>query len=246
MKKLLLSLSVLLLSMPSYAQFTRTYTGTLVLTDPTIPGDRLFRDAIPGVCTTTKTYPGVSTGTGVHYNTYTIANTSTTASTCVTVGLTANCTEGTGAILFGSAYTGSFVPANLATNYKSDMGSSPLSGATTSMGITLAPSQVLVLVVSGVTATATCSSYALTVSAPIALPVQVNRPADVALAAYPNPVEDVLHITADKAGSYTLFNATGAAVKQIKGTEVSLRDLPGGVYMLQQNETKVATRIVKL
>jgi hypothetical protein len=248
MKQLLLSLGVLLLSLPGHAQYTRTFTGALVATDPTIPGDRLFRDGTAAACGTTKVYPSTSAGSaGVHYDTYAIGNSSTTASTCVTVTLAPSCTESTGPLLFVTGYTNTFIPTNLATNYKTDMGTSPNTATPGTMGVTLAPREVLVIVVSGLTAAGSCSSYALTVAAPIALPVQMSRDANApTLAGFPNPVQDVLHITAAKAGNYTLYSATGAVVKRISGSEVSLRDLPGGVYMLQQDETKAATRIVKL
>jgi len=35
-------------------------------------------------------------------------------------------------------------------------------------------------------------------------------------------------------------------VRQFSGSEVSLRELPGGVYLLRQNQTDAATRIVQL
>ena len=248
MKHLLLSLGISLLGLPAYAQFTQTFTGALALTDPTIPGDRLFRDALPSACGTNKAYPGVGAGaTGVHYDTYTIRNANTTTTSCVTVSLTSACSESTiNALIFGSAYTNSFVPTNLATNYKGDMGSSPVGAATTTMGISLTPGQTVVLVVSGVTATSTCSSYTLAVNSTTVLPVSKNIEAKVALAAYPNPVQDVLHIEAAKSGTYTLYSATGKAVKKLTEGDVSLADLPSGVYMLQQNETQVMKRIVKL
>lgn len=246
MKKILLAVGVLLLALPGYAQFTRTYVGALTLTDPVIPGDRLFRDGTTAACNVIKAYPGLSSGPGVHYDTYTIGNPSSTTPVCVTLTFAPTCTDATGSPLFVSVYSGSFVPANLSTNYKSDMGSSPNVGTTLAMGVTLAANEVAVLVVSGVTAASVCNVYSLTVAAPTVLPVQVSREEVVALSAYPNPVEDVLRIKSAKTGSYTLYNATGKLVKQITTTEVSLRDLPGGVYTLRQDATKAVTRIVKL
>ncbi|MCC3156769.1 T9SS type A sorting domain-containing protein [Hymenobacter sp. 15J16-1T3B] len=247
MKQVLLSLGFVLLGLTAHAQSISTLSGSLDLTDPAIPGDRLFRDATPGQCATTKTYPGTSSGTaGVHYDTYTISNSSASASTCVTITLAANCTNATGAALFLTVYTGSFSPTNLATNYKSDLGTSPSVGTSQGMSVTLAPSQSVVLVVNGLTATAVCNAYSLQFSTPVVLPVSVSKNIKPVLAAYPSPVVDVLHIEAAKAGSYTLFNANGATVRQFTGSDVSLRDLPGGVYMLQQNDTKATTRVVKL
>lgn len=228
----------LLASLPSHAQFTRTYSGALTATDPTIPGDRLYRDASTAVCGSAKVFPGTSTGAGVHYDTYTVGNPSTTASVCVTIVVQHSCTEATTPLIFQSVYQTSFVPASLTTNYKSDAGSSPATGTNSSMSVTLAPSEVIALVISGLTSTSLCSAYTMTVTAPTALPVRTGQEAATALLAYPNPVADVLHIEAAKAGSYTLYNTTGQTVKTITGSEVSLRDLPSGVYMLQQADTR--------
>jgi|GEM_PF-6773492 len=246
MKHVLLGFGLLLSALSTRAQVSNTFYGTLSTTDATIVGGRLNRDGIAAVCGTTKAYPGVlATATGAHYDTYTITNPSTTSSVCATLTLTPACSEGTNGSLFASAYTGSFVSTNLATNYRSDLGASPSAGPV-SMGVTLAAREVLVVVVSGTAAATTCSSYGLTVSASVALAVRGENPTAATLSAYPNPVADVLHITAAKAGSYTLYSATGAAVRQFSGSEVSLRELPGGVYMLRQNQTGAATRIVKL
>jgi Secretion system C-terminal sorting domain len=245
-------MGLLMVGLAGRAQSVYTYTGAITLTDPALPGDRLFRDSTPGQCTTTKAYPGVSANTpGVHYDTYTIRNSSATASTCLSLTLAATCTDATGPALFLTVYSGSFNPANLATGYKADLGVSPSvdpAGISSgqSMGVTLAPNEVAVLVVNGLSATAVCNSYILRLTSPVALPVKAGQDARPVLAAYPNPVEDVLRIEAAKAGHYTLYNATGAVVRQFSGQEVSLRELPGGVYMLQQDETKAATRIVKL
>ncbi|MCI1189371.1 T9SS type A sorting domain-containing protein [Hymenobacter sp. DH14] len=245
MKQLLLSLGVVLLSLPGHAQFTRTYNGALTLTNPTIPGDRLFRDGTTVVCGAAKAYPGTSAAAGVHYNTYTVANTSATATNCVTITLAPNCTDASGSPLFVSVYTNAFNPANLTTNYKSDMGSSTAIGTPLAMGVTLAANERVVIVVSGVTATSICNAYSLTVAAPIALPVTAGRDLTAKLSIYPNPVADLLHITASKAGSYTLYNALGAVVRRINSPEVSLADLPTGIYQLQHNDTKETVRVVK-
>ncbi|GAA3924075.1 hypothetical protein GCM10022406_07820 [Hymenobacter algoricola] len=214
--------------------------------DPTIPGGRLNRNGIAAICSTNKAYPGVvATATGVHYDTYTITNPSTTTSACATLTLAPACSEGTGQ-LFCSVYLTAFNPANLATGYRSDIGLSPTTDPA-SMNVLVSPREVLVVVISGVAATSACSSYSLTVSAPVALPVRASRTTgQPTLTAYPNPVQDVLHIASSKAGGYSLYTTTGELVKHISGSEVSLRDLPGGVYILQQDDTRAATRIVKL
>ncbi|GAA4014429.1 hypothetical protein GCM10022408_29550 [Hymenobacter fastidiosus] len=248
MKHILLGFGLFLSALSGQAQVTNTFSGALTAADPTIPGVRMDRSGITAACATTRVYPGVAKNNsiGVRYDSYTITNPSTTTPVCATLTLTPACSEGTSDYLFCSVYLNSFDKTNLATNYRSDMGSSPTT-APLSMGVKVSPGEKLVVVISGVTAASTCSAYSLTVAAPIALSVRGGQLAAAAtLSAYPNPVEDVLHITAANAGSYTLYNATGAVVQQIEGSEVSLRNLPGGVYLLQQNTTKAATRIVKL
>ncbi|RYU78783.1 T9SS type A sorting domain-containing protein [Hymenobacter persicinus] len=246
MKHVVLSLGLLLSALTGRAQVSNTFYGALTATDPTITGNRLNRDGTSAVCGTNKTYPGVlANSAGVHYDTFTLTNPSTTTSACATITLTPLCSEGTAGYIFASVYSTAFDKANLATNYRSDMGASPTMSPL-SMGVTISPREVLVVVVSGVTAASTCSSYGLTISAPVALGVRDSRVAAPALVAYPNPVEDVLHLAAPKPGSYTLYSATGEVVKQFSGAEVSLRGLAGGVYMLQHDETKAATRVVKL
>ena len=246
MKHLFFACALLLTAFATQAQVTNTFYGSLSATDPTIPGGRLNRTGAAAVCGSSRIFPGITTVTGVHYKTFTITNPSTTTAVCATLTLTPACSQGSADYLFCSVYTTSFDNTNLATNFLTDMGASPTTAAV-SMGVTVSPGQKLVLVISGVTAASTCSSYGLTVNAPTALAVQPGRAAALALSAYPNPVRDVLHISsAEKAARYTLYNATGAAVKQISGSEVSVADLPGGVYLLQHDETRAAVRIVKL
>ena len=247
MKHFFLSLALVLSAMAARAQVSNTFYGSLTATDPTIPGGRLNRDALATACGVAKSYPGVlATATGVHYDTYTIGNPSTSTSVCATITLTPACSQGTDAYLFCSVYLNSFDKTNLAANYRSDMGASP-SVAPQSMVLTVAPREVLVLVVSGVTAASVCSAYGLTVTAPTALPVRAGHDPSLALTAYPNPVQDVLHIvSATRSAHYTLYTTTGTAVKQITGSDVSVADLPGGVYLLREEETQAVTRIVKL
>jgi hypothetical protein len=249
MKHVVLSLSLLLLALSGQAQVSNTFYGSLSASDPAVvpSAGRLNRDGVAATCAVSKTYPGViATTAGVHYDTYTITNPSTTTSACARLTLAPACSEGNADYLFCSVYLTSFDNTNWATRYRSDIGASPTTGPL-SMDVTISPREVLVVVVSGITAASTCSSYGLTVSAPIALPVVGSHDVDKpVLAAYPNPVQDLLTITSSKAGRYTLYNSTGQLVKHVSGNQVSMRDLPGGVYLLQQDDTKAATRIVKL
>jgi hypothetical protein len=64
---------------------------------------------------------------------------------------------------------------------------------------------------------------------------------------YPNPVQDWLHITTNKAGvnNYTLYNTLGIAVLQGKypTAAISVAHLPSGMYYLQLNDEVL--RVVK-
>lgn len=140
---------------------TQTFNGTLAAGDGTLAGGRLFRDAVPSVCGTPKVYPGLS-GTGpYYYDTYTFTNT-TGSTQCVTVTYVAS---GTGNA-FATAYSGSFNPANLGTNYLADGGSSSVGagGALVSFGFNLANGATVVIVVNEATVSEACTGYTLTVS----------------------------------------------------------------------------------
>ena len=54
-----------------------------------------------------------------HYDAYTFVN-NTGSSQCITVRLTTACTANND--IFSAAYLGSFSPANIATNYRFDIG----------------------------------------------------------------------------------------------------------------------------
>lgn len=69
---------------------------------------------------------------------------------------------------------------------------------------------------------------------------------------YPNPVRDILHIKAPTASKIQLFNILGASVKSTINTtdefEMSVSDLPRGVYMLKissENKTKTTKVVIK-
>lgn len=71
-------------------------------------------------------------------------------------------------------------------------------------------------------------------------------------ATYPNPVRDILNIKSPKGSKISLFNILGAKVKSATNTsdklEISVKDLPKGVYMLKinsENKTKTSKVIIK-
>lgn len=86
---------------------------------------RIFRDAIPSVCPI-KAYPGIfGNGTTYNYETFTYANTDA-APACVTVNFDPDTAGATPCATnaHASAYIGSYDPANQATNFVGDVGSS--------------------------------------------------------------------------------------------------------------------------
>jgi hypothetical protein len=134
-----------------------TLAGSLAAGDLTMTG-RITRDGVTSLCTSVKAYPGTQDAiAGRRYDAYTFTN-STTASQCVTASLTSGC----GITIFLVAYSGSFDPANLATNYLADNGSSFLN-TSSPMSFSLAPGATVVLVVHEITAGAGCASYGLVV-----------------------------------------------------------------------------------
>ncbi|HYV06583.1 MAG TPA: S8 family serine peptidase, partial [Blastocatellia bacterium] len=130
--------------------------------------NRLFRDGRASTCNVSKAAcPGVSAATSPRFDAYTFSSCSTGAATkCITVTLTTPCpTVGGGTQLFATAYTGSFVPGNVCTNYLADAGVSP--GANTVFNgftFTIAANATFVVVVAEVPGTATNCTYTLTVS----------------------------------------------------------------------------------
>ena len=96
-----------------------TINGTLSATDPSLTVARVFRDGIASTCASAKAFPGTVPGSPFQYDAYTVHNSG--PSRFVTV----NVDVGTcGTNVFTTAYSGSFNPANLATNYVADQGSS--------------------------------------------------------------------------------------------------------------------------
>ncbi len=105
-------------------------TTTLDTTAPVLPPGataavtgtqtgRIVRDGATTICGTTKAYPGLQTATGFRrYDAYTFTN-CTAATKCVDVTVNQS-----GQALFTVAYSGSFDPANVGTNYLADPGSS--------------------------------------------------------------------------------------------------------------------------
>ncbi|HMB61162.1 MAG TPA: hypothetical protein VKN35_14715, partial [Xanthomonadales bacterium] len=85
---------------------------------------RLFRDTIPSSCPA-KAFPGeINPGTTYNYETYSFTNVENNA-VCVTVDFDPDAgASPCGTNAHASAYSGSFDPMNIATNYVGDVGSS--------------------------------------------------------------------------------------------------------------------------
>lgn len=138
-----------------------TFNGSLGAGDATLTAGRFFRDGVPSTCAAPKGVCPGPFGTGPYfYDTYTMTN-QTCASQCVTVSYQANGASGNA---FVAAYSGSFNPANLCTNYLADGGSSSLAGgAAVTFSFTLAANATVVLVLMEATIGEACPSYVMTV-----------------------------------------------------------------------------------
>ena len=146
------------------------FTGSLGAGDAQQTG-RLNRFAVVSTCAAPKSCPSTFSTSGARfYDSYTLTNNSG-SSACVTIGYNSGC--GTNA--FVVAYSSSFNPASLCTNYLGDPGSSPVTSIF--YEVTVPANGTIVVVVHEVNTGAGCGSYTLTVDIP-----------SIALTASPNPV----------------------------------------------------------
>ena len=208
----------------------KTFTGKIVSTDPT-ETDRLFRDAIPSVCGTPKVYPSPAFAGTYHYRTYTIQNTLATTN-CVTVNLT-NPDPGQVHLV---AYLGTFNPANIATNYIGDSGSSSLNGSLATMSITMPASSTMVIVANETTAnTAFASNYTIDVlSTNCGGILKTVEAGGNIVNIYPNPVTKTLFVNGMKMQEAKVYDASGKLI-QVKSSnnEINVENLTKGNYLLQ-------------
>jgi hypothetical protein len=139
---------------------------------------RLSRSGVASACGSSKAYPGVAGGTATRrFQTFTFTTCANAAAPCVTVNL-----SGANAInLYCAAYSGSFDPTNLATNFKADAGSS---GPATSFSFNLpAGAQTFVIDVNEVNAGGGIgTAYTLSVSGACINTCAVTNSAPVAIA----------------------------------------------------------------
>lgn len=181
---------------------------------------RIFRDGIPSECPT-KAYPGIfNAATTFNFETFTYSNTGAAAA-CVTVNFDPN----TGATPCGtnahaSAYIGAYDPANQATNFVGDVGSS----VTQPFSFEVPAGQNMVLVVTNTASAAVCN-FAFEV---VDLPCQAGS-ADLSLtfSGSPNPVAPGGTLT------YTAV-ATNNGPTDADTVEISI-DLPAGVSFVSSS-----------
>ena len=128
---------------------------------------RLTRSGAASACGAAKAYPGTFDNAPRSYDAYTFRNAG--AATCVTFTVT-GCTGDQ--LILPVAYLGSFNPANIATNYLGDVGSSP--AATTSFSVNVPANATVVLVIAEVNPGGGCAGYSVSVDGLSCSPVPLN------------------------------------------------------------------------
>jgi hypothetical protein len=146
------------------------FNGSLATGDLQQPG-RLNRFGVVSTCAAPKACPNTFTTTGARlYDAYTITN-PRNVPVCATIGIASGC----GVNMFSVAYSGSYDPNSLCTNYLADPGSSfPNVGY---YEATIPANGTIVVVVHEVNTGTGCASYQLTVDVPRdGAPIVVNPP----------------------------------------------------------------------
>jgi hypothetical protein len=137
-----------------------TFNNNLGTTPATIPGvttatgiqtNRINRNGVPSTCGSTKAFPGFISSGARTFDSYTFT-------ACTATCLSARLTSANAVNIFESAYSPSFVPANIATNYIGDAG---LSNNGQTCSITTAASTPYTLVVNDVSGASVGSNYSL-------------------------------------------------------------------------------------
>lgn len=109
--------------------------------------NRLFRSATISSCAASKAFPGTSGATNPRFDSYTLTNPSASA-LCVTVTLTPD--KSSTGFIQGAAYTGSYDPLTVSTNYLADIGASPTPGYPKSFSFSAPAGGTFVVVVNEV------------------------------------------------------------------------------------------------
>jgi len=126
---------------------------------------RLGRTGIPATCAGNVCPGDLAGGANRNYDSQTILN-AATLSRCITITATTSGCTAAGAQITPAAYSPTFNPANLCTNYIGDGGASPTPGPVT-FSVNLPAGQPLVVVMQAANGTPTftgCGSYTLSVA----------------------------------------------------------------------------------
>jgi hypothetical protein len=204
--------------------------GTLGVTTATgQQTNRLNRNGVVSSCGVQKAFPTtITTAATRTFDSYTFT---ACRASCVTPVLTSS----NAANIFESAYAGGFTPANIATNYAGDAGSS---GNPQSFGISAAAGTAYTIVVNDVPGTATGSSYSLQLPA-CQLNCNVNQ-VPIAVA------QNVTVVAATPGGSANANINNGSSDPD--GDAITITQTPAGPYphgdttvLLTVTDTKGAT-----
>lgn len=147
---------------------TCTATAPLVINSsvPTSSPDelgRLGRTGIPSTCAGNACPGDFSAGAARKYDSQTIPNTAPT-SRCITITATTSGCNAAAANITPAAYSPTFDPTNLCTNYIGDGGASPTPGPVT-FSVDVPAGQALVVVMQAASGTFTgCGSYTLSIT----------------------------------------------------------------------------------
>jgi len=196
-----------------------TLTNNLGTTPVAVPGittatgtqtNRINRNGVVSACGTPKTFPGTIAAGPRIYDSYTFT---ACQAMCMEVGLSSS----NGINLFESAYSPSFDPANIGTNYQGDSG---LSGSTQTFSVDTTASTDYTVVVNDVTGTASGSNYTLQMPA-CALNCNVNH--------LPVAVAQDVTATATTVGGTASANIDNGS-SDPDGDAITLTQIPAGPY----------------
>lgn len=150
------------LTLPTCTAAPLVINGSVTTSSPVEKG-RLTRNGVPSTCLG-KACPGdFVAGANRFYDAQTIANAASTLR-CITITATTSGCNGANQAVHPVAYSSSFDPNNLCTNYIGDSGSSPVPGPVT-FSVDLPAGQPLVVVMEAVSGTFTgCGSYTFNIS----------------------------------------------------------------------------------